>query len=469
MAGLNKMDSNEFENQILDDKDTYTKEQEDKVSYTEGADRVSTEDKHQAMNPVSFMIQKSNQKLQINKIILYVFLLSLSMFCIMFSIFFGYYIYQGIVKAQMFSESYNTEEDSMFNNTVAIVKKADSIQNFLDKNDIFGLRKDLTEEEIINMYLLRRYDDDYLEYYTPKEMMEAQKGDMSGIGVTITETGKYCRIKEIAPGSPADKAGLHVDDVIVRFNDTELGDSPVEDLTNRLKAVKGDTSFTLTYYRAGMYNTVTLKKEKILVTRVYKALLDGEIPYIRVTSFSSLGTANQFETAIKELLPKITSTKTLVFDLRDNGGGLATEAIDIIGNFVGKNKLALIIGKKEGEPDKFKTRTEQLIPDDTKIYILTNYGTASASELTITSLMDYGKDIKVIGERTYGKGIAQDIVEVPWGGYLKYTQGLYYSAFGTNIHEKGIKPDVLVFGKDEQNEMLCSMLGIDYNAADFLS
>jgi len=412
---------------------------------------------------------KSN-KVKINpfRILVYIAIISAIIFLISFSLLICSFLYKEYITNDFFKGKTLSNSESIFDDTYRLIEEANGIQTFLDNNDMFGLRKELSEDDVINLYLLSRYDDDYLVYEGPSEE-DKRETELFGIGISVVESGRYCKVKEITPNGPAAKAGLKVDDILVRLNDVTFSREPVKEFKEALGAIKKDATFYITYYRDGLYNTVSMKKEHLEIPKVYHSLLDNKIPYIRLTTFSSYNVGEQFYSTVKEMNKEIASTGTLVIDLRDNGGGHASEAMELLGYFIGNGKVGLIIDTKQSGQVKYKTSTDKIIPDGTEIYILTNYGTASASELMIISLKDYGLNVKVLGERTFGKGIAQDIVNVPWGGTLRYTQGLYYSAFGTNIHEIGIEPDITAFGEAEQNEKLCDILGIEYNSEDFTS
>ena len=399
-------------------------------------------------------------------ILIYMMILSVIIFCITAACFMGFACYMHIKNRALFYTD-TSEIDSLFKDTVAITNKAEKIQAYLDEHDIFGVR-DTEEKDILYRYLFSRYDDYYLDYYTEEEFAEDNKGSMAGIGVTISQVGDYVRITELTPGAPAERAGLKVDDVIVRYENTNLREDPLRTLTALLANQKEGEVFHLTYMRGGVYKTVALCKEEFEIVEVYHKLIDGTIPYIQITTFHNKNVSEQFEEAVKDLTDAIQKTKKLVIDLRSNGGGHADEAVDVAGYFVGENRIAVKFEEKGDKTSTLKTGTKQIIPDDIEIYILTDYGTASASELLISILQDYDKKLKLIGERTYGKGIAQNTVPVPWGGYLKFTSSLYYSPLGRNIQDVGIEPDILVFGKDEQSETLCGILGVAYNPKDFL-
>lgn len=153
----------------------------------------------------------------------------------------------------------------------------------------------------------------------------------------------------------------------------------------------------------------------------------------------------EFEEKLDELLNK--GIKSLIIDVRDNGGGVVTEAIDIAELLLPKDKTVMIEVGKDGKEDVTKTETDARINSEMQVIILTNENTASASEILVGALKDNGV-VKVVGTQTYGKGVMQEIVPVSTGGALKLTIKEFYTPNRTKINKQGIEPDVVV----EENE-----------------
>ena len=188
-------------------------------------------------------------------------------------------------------------------------------------------------------------------------------------------------------------------------------------------------------------------------------LLEGVVPYIKLTEFSG-NAGGQVREAILNMNEEILDIGALVLDLRGNPGGLITEAQDVLGCFVGPDKLLAIIEQKAKEDSKYYTTGEKVFPDNVKLFVLIDGSSASASELVTCALQDYELNVTVVGDISFGKGIAQAYQILPDGSAFKYTEGLYYSPKRRNIHEIGITPDIEVIDEAEQIEVILDLLGV---------
>lgn len=342
-----------------------------------------------------------------------------------------------------FCSKYNYElmkEDS--DRLEALERKRNIVYNFLDKNDAFGKRSKEDEEEAYITSAISIYNDDYIHYYSlnnKKDLEELFNKSYKGFGIAFSLDGNTnnLTITEVNENSSAYKQGIKAGDILYKYNDKLVSKMTPKEFT-RMLDIKADKQAEITVMRTGKTLSFNVSKEKIAYDYVDYELKDN-IPYIKLSRFE--GNADKdFRKAIESL--DVNKYKSLILDLRDNGGGSLEVARHIGGYFIGKNKTISTIKYRNKKDREIKTDTDRLIGKDKRIYVITNGATASASELLIMALQDYNMDIKVIGYTTFGKGIAQDIEQFPDGTALKYTVGLYLSPKGRNIHDIGIKPDI---------------------------
>lgn len=281
--------------------------------------------------------------------------------------------------------------------------------------------------------------DPYSVYMTKSEYESFTNSiDMKlvGIGITILEHKKGLQITSIFKKSPAANGGLKVGDIITKVNGKNIAGESAE-TTISLITGKENTNVNLTIYRPSTQKTFDkeLTRKVINLPNVETAKLAGKIGYIRLNSFASDGSAKEIQDAIHSM----PGMKGWIFDLRSNGGGYIGTALDIIGLFP-KVTRAFIYKSKE-KNYYYINATKQKIQWNAPISILTDKNTASASEMTVAAAKDL-KLAKIYGQKTYGKGVMQDIKELSDGSVLKLTVAEFFGPKGYKINKKGIKPDV---------------------------
>lgn len=281
--------------------------------------------------------------------------------------------------------------------------------------------------------------DPYSVYMTKSEYESFTNSiDMKlvGIGITILEHKKGLQITSIFKGSPAAIGGLKVGDIITKVNGKSIAGVSAE-TTISLITGKENTNVNLTIYRPSTQKTFDkgLTRKVISLPNVETAKLAGKIGYIRLNSFASEGSAKEVQAAIHSM----PGMKGWIFDLRSNGGGYIGTALDVIGLFP-KAERAFIYKSKE-KNYYYINATKQKIQWNAPISILTDKNTASASEMTVAAAKDL-KLAKIYGQKTYGKGVMQDIKELSDGSVLKLTVAEFFGPKGYKINKKGITPDV---------------------------
>lgn len=284
--------------------------------------------------------------------------------------------------------------------------------------------------------------DPYTEYYPESEVKELKNmltGKYAGIGSVVRYNYQlgYTVINEPYEGMPAQEVGLKKGDIILSINDSTMKGKEVSYVSDRLRGEPG-TSFILKVKRpsTGKVMKVKLTRRTIQMPFLpYYGLLDGGIGYINFNSFTDQ-CAKDVRRAFIDL--KKQGAKKLVFDLRNNGGGSVSEAVSIVNMFLPKDKVVLTMkGKLQRANNEYKTTVE---PIDTlmPIVVLVSGNTASAAEILSGSLQDYDRAI-ILGTRTYGKGLVQATMDLPYNGQMKLTTSKYYIPSGRCVQALNYK------------------------------
>ena len=281
--------------------------------------------------------------------------------------------------------------------------------------------------------------DEYTEYIPADEMKDYTEnitGNFVGIGIYMIadkDSGRVVVYYPI-PESPAEKAGIKAGDQIISVDGTEYTADDFENIADYIKGEEG-TSVKLVIDRNGEKIDFEIKREKINTNPITIEMLEDGIGYLKLPSFDE-GTAKDFEEKVKELQSE--GAKSLIIDLRNNGGGIVNEATDIADMLLDKGQTIISTVDKD---DKKEITYSKKDPTFTMpVVVLANENSASASEILSCSLQDNGR-AKIIGTKTYGKGIIQTLLSLTDGSGLKITTEEYYTPKGTTIHKVGITPD----------------------------
>ena len=328
-----------------------------------------------------------------------------------------------------------------------IYERAQVVESYIDryywKDDV----SDQTISEYAAKGMVAALGDKYSFYYTPDELkksLEDVEGDYEGIGASVEfnqKTGEKV-IADVQKGTPAEKAGLKKNDVIVKVGEEDVSKQSLDDVVKLIKGEEGK-KIVLTVRRMENGKTVTkvvtVVTEKIVNQTVSHKMLEGKMGYILVTSFNK-ETVKQYEKAIDDLEKK--GQKGLIVDLRNNGGGSLTAVIDMLNRMLPKGDL--ITEKNKVKGDKLYTSTDEQ-HFDKPVIVLINEASASSSEVFAGCMQDRGA-ATLVGVKSFGKGIVQTIfsLEKSCGGGIKLTTGEYLLPSKRCIHGKGLTPDVEV-------------------------
>lgn len=310
---------------------------------------------------------------------------------------------------------------------------------------------DMSEEEMLE-YAIKGYvagiNDKYTEYLSKdemKELMESTTGNYVGVGVYLgnnTESNSIV-IVEVIEGSVAEEAGLQAGDIIKTVDDIEYKGEDLEKVSEIFKGKEEGTEVKVTVDRKGEELQFVVKRSNIRVKAVSSSMLENNIGYIKISTFNE-GTTNEFKEAYDELKSKEVSG--LIIDLRNNGGGLVSESLNIAKTMVNKGNTLLITKNKK---DKEKIEKNDSTPFiDIPVVILINENTASASEILAGSLRD-NCGYKIVGKTSYGKGVIQTIYSFVDESGIKITTEEYFTPNHNQINKVGIAPDIEVELNDE--------------------
>lgn len=294
--------------------------------------------------------------------------------------------------------------------------------------------------------------DPYTVYYTKEEMddiMQETNGNYVGIGIYMTLDTEKNAILVLSPieNSPAEEAGLMPGDIITKVDGVSYTGDQLDEASNKIKGKEG-TKVTLEILRGEETKTFEIERRTVLISHITTKVLENNIGYIAISDFEG-GCADEFREKYLEL-EKQGITK-LIIDIRDNGGGIVDEALEIAEMITDKGSTLLITTDKNEKEDVTKSTSAPII--NMPIVLLTNEYSASASEILAAALKENGK-ATLVGTTTYGKGIIQELHQLSDGSGLKITTNEYFTPNHNAIHEIGIEPDIEVELSDEAKAQL---------------
>ena len=335
-----------------------------------------------------------------------------------------------------------------------IASELSKYRSLIDKYFLGEVDDEKLKEGAIKGYI-EGLDDEYTEYIAKEDMkdyMEEATGNFVGIGIYMVKDTDTNKVKVLSPikDSPAEKAGILPGDLIISVDGVQYNADEMSVAANKINGEE-ETKVKIELLRGTETLNFELVRENIKVNPVEGKLLQNNIGYIKFSSFDE-NTSDEFKTKFEDLQKQ--GIKSLIIDLRNNGGGIVDEALNIADFIIEKDKVILYEVDKNQEEKTKTTKTNPII--NMPIVVLTNNNTASSSEILAGALKDYQK-AKIVGTKTYGKGVIQQLMTLPDGSGLKITSEEYLTPNKTKINKIGINPDEEV----ELPEELKNKLDID--------
>lgn len=324
--------------------------------------------------------------------------------------------------------------------------------------------EELSDAELLRaMYtgLMNELGSPYTFYLSPEDnkmMNEAMSGEYSGIGAQVSMQDKEYSISDIFDDSPAEKAGLYIGDIILSVDGVDVKE--FEDVNMLAATVRGEdgTTVELVIYRPieEKEMTFTVTRGRIENANLHYELLEDGIGYIRIVEFNS-GVSDNFIEAIEDLRGQ--GAKTMIFDVRNNGGGYVYEVVRMLDYLLPKGIIGTVKGRYDGEEfeENWTSDQDAQVPDDWRYNILINEYSASASELFSGCLRDYEK-ATLIGVKSFGKGVGTITQELTDGSAIQITNFRYYLPNGDYIQDLGITPQVEIELPDDLKGKTISQL-----------
>ena len=286
--------------------------------------------------------------------------------------------------------------------------------------------------------------DPYSAYMSPEmfnNMQTETTGEFGGLGIEVGMEAGVVKVISPIDNTPASRAGVKAGDYIVKINETQVQGKSLTEAVELMRGPVG-TDIEITVRRVGKKKAIifNITREIIEIESVKSKILDDKIGYLRLTSFNE-NSSEQIKNKIKEI-KKDKKIKGYILDLRNNPGGLLSQAIRISDFFLDYGEIVSTKSRKRSENRKWFSKKGDLIDGKTLI-VLINYGSASASEIVAGALKEHKRAI-LIGENSYGKGSVQSIIPLKNKGAIRLTISKYYLPSGKSISEVGVTPDIEV-------------------------
>ena len=346
-----------------------------------------------------------------------------------------------ITSAYMYNKFNDTKKVIVSTNNSKLNAKINSIKKVIEEDYLGEIKEEDLLEGAVKGYV-DGLGDEYTNYFTKEEMdefKEETEGNYTGIGIYMSVLKKDNSIIIIATikGSPAEAAGIKSGDIIRKVDGKEYTGNDFDKIASYIKGKEG-TSVNIEIDREGKTLTFDVQREKIEMYPIESEILDNNIGYISLPSFTE-NSSKEFKKKCEDLKNK--NIKSLIIDIRNNGGGIVNEALEMLDYILDKDKMMMITVNKQNDEEIQKTKKDSSI--DVPIVVLVNENTASASEIFAAALKENNR-ATIIGGKTYGKGVIQELLRLSDGSGLKITTEEYFTPNKNKINKEGIKPDIEV-------------------------
>ncbi len=284
--------------------------------------------------------------------------------------------------------------------------------------------------------------DPYSSYMSPEMLLNMQtetSGEFGGLGIEVGMEAGVVKVISPIDDTPASRAGVKAGDYIVKINDVQVQGKSLPEAVELMRGKVG-TDIEITVRRKGVKKALifNITREIIKIQSVKSEILENEVGYLRLNAFNE-NSSDQIKNKLKEI-KKNKSVKSYILDLRNNPGGLLSQAIKISDFFLNEGEIVSTKSRNKSENKKFFAKKGDIIDGKTLI-VLINYGSASASEIVAGALKDHKRAI-LLGEQSYGKGSVQSIIPLKNKGAIRLTISKYYLPSGKSISEVGVVPDI---------------------------
>jgi carboxyl-terminal processing protease len=284
--------------------------------------------------------------------------------------------------------------------------------------------------------------DPYSSYMSPEMLLNMQtetSGEFGGLGIEVSMESGVVKVISPIEDTPASRAGVKAGDYIVKINNVQVQGKSLSEAVDLMRGKVG-SDIEITVRRKGVKKALTfnITREIIKIQSVKSEILEGKVGYLRLNAFNE-NSSNQIKNKLKEI-KKNKSVKRYILDLRNNPGGLLSQAIKISDFFLNEGEIVSTKSRNKSENKKFFAKKGDVIDGKTLI-VLINYGSASASEIVAGALKDHKRAI-LLGEQSYGKGSVQSIIPLKNKGAIRLTISKYYLPSGKSISEVGVVPDI---------------------------
>jgi carboxyl-terminal processing protease len=337
------------------------------------------------------------------------------------------------------------ERQNVLSDQVKFSNSIREITSLIDNQSLYSLPSQEKQDLGKIKGLVNSLEDPYTEFLSKDEIEDFQDSlnqRYEGIGVRFDNDNGEIKIDRIFSGSPAEEEGLQIGDIL-----TKVEDQDATDVASAIEKIRGpeNTSVRLTFKRGQEEIEVSLTRRKIDTDLIYLNFVD-DVAIIEITSFG-----NNLDEKMAQIVDQIknkSNVKGVILDLRNNSGGLLNESIEVASYFQEPNSTA-VIEKTKKEEIVVRTKNKDQNLQDYKLVILVNNNSASASEIVAGSLRD-NRQAKLVGQKTFGKGVVQRLYNLDNGGQLKLTIAEWFTPNGTKINLKGLSPDISEPNSQEQ-------------------
>jgi carboxyl-terminal processing protease len=282
-----------------------------------------------------------------------------------------------------------------------------------------------------------------------RDMQTQTRGEFGGLGIEVTQEGGYIKVISPIDETPAARAGVRPGDFITHLNGTSVQGLTLQEAVDQMRGQRG-TQIKITIRRQGAERPIelTLTRDVIRPQVVRFRLEDGNLGYVRITSFNEQTEAG-LRRAVQQLKQQAQGgLKGLVLDLRNNPGGLLDQAVQVTDDFLTQGEIVSTRARRTEDAQRWNAKAGD-IADGLPIVVLINGGSASASEIVAGALQDHRRAV-VVGVKSFGKGSVQTVMPVPGHGAIRLTTARYYTPSGRSIQGTGIEPDIEVLATREE-------------------